>query len=342
MSTTSRAHPACAARSSSPAAAIPSLRCSAIGRVTSPPLARTRADPILVGLEGRLPVQFFTRDGRVVHSMEVARLVRPFPLFQFRLHQEADGSFHFGYLGPVEPETMRDALAELLGTAQSIRVDHLPEFAGDPQGPGILVGFREPHGEPIPGVIVSTLEVLAVILGLACVGLTVRQHVACWPTGLAMVVLYIVVFYRARLYSDMLLQVVYIVLQLYGWHAWVKGGPRRSGLAVSRLPCHAAVAWVDRLPRRDRGAGHRHAPADRCGPAVSRCVRHNASLIAQWLLGRKVLESWLVWIVVDVFSIGMYLMKDLYLTAALYAVFLVLSVQGYRAWSRTRAVPAMG
>ena len=85
--------------------------------------------PILVGLEGRLPVQFFTRDGRVVHSMEVARLVRPFPLFQFRLHQEADGSFHFGYLGPVEPETMRDALAELLGTAQSIRVDLLPEFA---------------------------------------------------------------------------------------------------------------------------------------------------------------------------------------------------------------------
>jgi nicotinamide mononucleotide transporter len=191
-------------------------------------------------------------------------------------------------------------------------------------------------------VIVSTLEVLAVILGLACVGLTVRQHIACWPTGLAMVGLYIVVFYRARLYADMLLQVVYVVLQLYGWHAWVRGGPRRSGLEVSRLPWRAAVAWSIVCAVGTAALGTvMHLRTDASLPYLD-AFATNASLIAQWLLGRKVLESWLVWIVVDVFSIGMYLMKDLYLTAALYAVFLALSVQGYRAWSRTRAVPAMG
>ena len=188
----------------------------------------------------------------------------------------------------------------------------------------------------------TTLEVLAVILGLACVGLTVRQHVACWPTGLAMVALYIVVFYRARLYSDMLLQVVYVALQLYGWHAWVKRGPRRTGLAVSRLPRHTAAAWAVVCLVGTAALGTvMHLRTDAALPYLD-AFATTASLIAQWLLGRKVLESWLVWIVVDVVSIGMYLAKELHLTAALYAVFLILSFQGYRAWSRTRAVPAMG
>ena len=91
-------------------------------------LAWQARGPVLVGLEGRLPVQFFTGDGRVVHSMEVARLVRPFPLTQFRLHQDADGNFHFGYLGVVEPETIREVLQELLGEDQAITVATLSEF----------------------------------------------------------------------------------------------------------------------------------------------------------------------------------------------------------------------
>lgn len=65
----------------------------------------------------------------------------------------------------------------------------------------------------------SWIEFTASGFGLACVWLTVRRHIACWPTGLVMVALYIVVFHQARLYSDMLLQMVYVVLQLYGWYA---------------------------------------------------------------------------------------------------------------------------
>ena len=188
----------------------------------------------------------------------------------------------------------------------------------------------------------TTLEVLAVILGLACVWLTVRQHIACWPTGLAMVSLYIVIFYQARLYSDMLLQVVYVGLQVYGWHAWLTGGPRRTVLEVSRLSRRAAVAWSIVCVVGTAALGTvMHLRTDAALPYVD-AFATTASLIAQWLLGRKVLESWLVWIIVDVVSIGMYLAKDLHLTAALYAVFLVLSFQGYREWSRTRAVPAMG
>jgi nicotinamide mononucleotide transporter len=176
------------------------------------------------------------------------------------------------------------------------------------------------------------LEIIAAALGLACVWLTVRRHIACWPTGLAMVLLYIVIFYHAKLYSDMLLQVVYVFLQIYGWHAWLRGGPDNSPLAVHRLPASHMLPWVvvclsgtlllGWLMRSYTDASFPHIDA---WAAV-------ASLIAQWFMGRKVLESWLVWIAVDVVSIGLYLAKELYPTAALYAVFLILATWGWFEW----------
>src|SRR5262245_60139443 len=90
----------------------------------------------------------------------------------------------------------------------------------------------------------SLVELIAVALGLACVWLNVRQHIACWPTGLAMVSLSIAIFYQAKLYSDMLLQVVYVFLQLYGWYAWLYGGPQQSQLTVSRLPRRQLAPWL--------------------------------------------------------------------------------------------------
>jgi nicotinamide mononucleotide transporter len=176
------------------------------------------------------------------------------------------------------------------------------------------------------------IEFTASGFGLACVWLTVRRHIACWPTGLVMVALYIVVFHQARLYSDMLLQMVYVVLQLYGWHAWLYGGPERKPLAVSRLPARQIAPWLILC-----GAGTillgrtMHRCTDASFPYLD-ALTTVASLIAQWLMGRKVLESWLVWIFVDVISIGLYVAKELYLTAGLYSIFLVLATWGWAEW----------
>ena len=182
------------------------------------------------------------------------------------------------------------------------------------------------------------LELTAVALGLACVWLTVRQNIWCWPTGLAMVTLYIVIFYDAKLYSDMLLQVVYIFLQLYGWHAWLHGGRDRTALAVSFLPTRHVALWLAACFAGTillGGGMHRHTDAS--FPYVD-AFTTVASLIAQWLMARKVLESWLVWIIVDVVSIGLYLAKELYPTAGLYTVFLFLATIGFFAWRRTISV----
>ena len=189
----------------------------------------------------------------------------------------------------------------------------------------------------------TTVEIIAVAFGLACVWLTIRQNIWCWPTGLVMVLLYIAIFYQARLYSDMLLQVVYVFLQIYGWHYWLHGGRDvHAGAAViSRLSAPAVTAWMFVAVVSIAALGFtmdRYTDADLAYWDATTTV---LSLIAQWLLGRKVLESWALWIAVDVLSIGIYSVKELYLSAGLYAVFLVLATLGFIAWSRAMPKPAV-
>lgn len=188
--------------------------------------------------------------------------------------------------------------------------------------------------------LLEVIELVAVVLGLTCVVLTVRQHIACWPTGLAMVTLYIVIFFRAKLYSDMLLQVVYVFLQIYGWYAWLHGGVRQTPLVVSRICPWRAGQWMIVGVGGTALLGFMMSEnTDASFPYVD-AFTTVTSLIAQWLLGRKILESWLAWIVVDVVSIWLYLAKQLYLTAGLYAVFLLLAALGYVTWRRTLVVLA--
>ena len=178
----------------------------------------------------------------------------------------------------------------------------------------------------------SWLEMTAATLGLVCVWLTIRRHIGCWPTGLAMVILYIYIFYRAKLYSDMLLQVVFVPVQIYGWYAWLHGGPDRTPLVVSRLPVWQVVPWFGLCAIGAASLGRSmQVYAGASFPYVD-ALQAVASLIAQWLLGRKILESWLVWIFVDVVCIGLYLAKELYPTAILYSVFLVMAMWGWLEW----------
>jgi nicotinamide mononucleotide transporter len=183
----------------------------------------------------------------------------------------------------------------------------------------------------------SPYEVVGVAFGVLAVWLTVRESPWCWPTGLVNVGLFSVVFYQAKLYADMALQVVYVVLCLYGWHQWLHGGVGHGALHVSRAPRSALV-----------GLG---AAGIAGGVAIGLLLRHatdaalpywdagtaSFSLVAQALQTRKWIECWLVWIVVDVVYVGMYLAKALYPTTGLYLVFLVLAALGWRQWTRSLA-----
>jgi nicotinamide mononucleotide transporter len=180
------------------------------------------------------------------------------------------------------------------------------------------------------------LEKIAVAFGLANIYLTIRQNIWCWPVGVVMVSLYIYIFFATKLYSDAALNVFFLVMQFYGWYHWAKGGVAhsRSLAAVTRLSQRGwllttigVVAWTG-------GIGtvmHRYTDAAAPYPDAFTTI---LSVIAQFLLTRKILENWTLWIIADVVYIGVYTYKALYWTTGLYMIFLALCVQGYREWSR--------
>lgn len=181
------------------------------------------------------------------------------------------------------------------------------------------------------------LEWIAAAFGAVSVFLSVRQHIWSWPTALVNVALYSWVFYLQGLYSDMGLQVVYFALSLYGWYEWLYGGAGRTKLEVSRATpllwiasaVVGVVCWavLGRLTSRLPGAALPYVDA----------ATTTTSLIAQYMMTRKILENWTIWIVVDVVYVGMFVFKHLYPTAMLYAVFLVLAALGHIEWKRSLA-----
>ena len=179
----------------------------------------------------------------------------------------------------------------------------------------------------------DTLELIATAFGVACVWLAVKRSIWTWPTGLVMVSLYIVIFGRAKLYSDMGLQVIYVGLQLYGWWHWLHGGrDGESELPVGRLGSQALAGWIAVSVAGTAVLGWIMATRTDAALPYPDAFTTVTSLVAQWLMARKALENWSFWIAVDVVAIGVYLAKGLYPTAILYAVFLGMCVVGYREW----------
>jgi nicotinamide mononucleotide transporter len=187
---------------------------------------------------------------------------------------------------------------------------------------------------------VSALEWIAALAGAISVYLSARENIWSWPTAIVNVGLYIVVFRRTGLYSDMGLQVVYLLLSIYGWYQWLYGGTNRTELTVSRATARewlivtpiALVFWIA-LARSTATLPGVALPYLDAGLAT-------ISLVAQWMMTRKIIENWVLWIVADIVYVPMYIYKGLPVTAALYAVFLVLAVIGLRSWRRSyRAHP---
>ncbi|HXD49728.1 MAG TPA: nicotinamide riboside transporter PnuC [Gemmatimonadaceae bacterium] len=196
-----------------------------------------------------------------------------------------------------------------------------------------LCVFLTAHGS-------SCLELVAVLFGVVSVFLSVRENIWSWPTALVNVALYFALFYRTGLYSDMWLQAVYFALSIYGWYEWLHGGAGRTALTVTRTPLKlwgilavvGTAFWAVDGAVMARAAGSALPHLDAATATVS--------LVAQYLMTRKLLENWALWIGVDLVYVGMFIYKGLYLTAGNYAIYLVLAVLGHLAWRRSLAVAA--
>jgi len=179
------------------------------------------------------------------------------------------------------------------------------------------------------------IEVVGALTGVLAVWLTTRQKIWCWPIGIVSVLLYVFVFYEARLYATMGLQVVYVGLALYGWYAWTTGGRADGPLRVSRASKRSLAVAVGVGLAVTLGLGTwLGRQTDEALPFSDAAVTA-ASLIAQWMQTRKLIENWWLWLAVDVVYVGMNVSQGLMPTAGLYALYTVLAVAGLREWRRS-------
>lgn len=178
----------------------------------------------------------------------------------------------------------------------------------------------------------SLLESIAVVINLLGVWLTAQRIRWCWPVGIVAVALYAWLFYQWKLYSDMLLQGVYVLTQLYGWWHWQRAITTETRIRPLSMP--AIELWLS------LGIGAAVAGAlgaymqDRTNAALPwlDATLASFSLVASAWAARKRIANWVLWIVLDCVYVGVFISKGLYPTAALYAGFVALAVYGWRSW----------
>ena len=182
------------------------------------------------------------------------------------------------------------------------------------------------------------IELLGAILGFAYIFFSIRQNILTWPVGLLTSILYIWVFFDTKLYADMGLQMYYVVISIYGWYEWVKVKSTSLGsteaLKISRLSFKmgfvlALVGFLIFMLIWYILKNHTDSPVP-----FADSLATSLSIIATWMLARKILEHWLVWIFVDAFSIGLFWYKDLYPTVILFVIYTFMAVVGFIEWKK--------
>lgn len=178
------------------------------------------------------------------------------------------------------------------------------------------------------------IEIIGAVLGLVFLYLEIKENKWLWPVGLFTSAMYIYVFLEAKLYADMSLQIYYVFISIYGWILWSRGVQKTTDMKISRLKMplaillllataliYAFIAYV-LITYTDASIPYWDAFTTALG------------IVATWMLAKKILEQWLVWVVVDAVSVGLYIYKDLKPTAILFFVYTVLAVFGYLQWKK--------
>lgn len=198
------------------------------------------------------------------------------------------------------------------------------------------------------GYPMSWIELFGTIFNLWCVWLVARNKILNWPVGLLGIVLFGVMFWQIRLYADLFEQVYFFVTSVWGWWLWahprtVSETSTRGELAVSRLTLQQVIQYCGVIIVATIGAtwamSNMHVwfpvlfPEPASYPLLDSFTTV-MSFAAQYMLVRRQVENWVLWIIVDVIGVGLYWMKDVRLVSILYAAFLIMAVNGLIRWNR--------
>lgn len=178
------------------------------------------------------------------------------------------------------------------------------------------------------------VEIAAALLGVINVLLVVRRTTWNYPFGIAMVSLYFFVFLDAKLYSDALLQIFFLLIQVYGWWAWAHASRVDDGVAVGWMRWRSRLTWaaVTTTGIAVWGSGMARY-TDAAAPFADATIA-GLSVAAQILQSLRRVECWVLWIIVDILAVGLFAWRGLTVTSALYLLFLMLSVVGFIEWRK--------
>jgi nicotinamide mononucleotide transporter len=177
------------------------------------------------------------------------------------------------------------------------------------------------------------MEIAGVVTTVVGIWLTTRRTLWCWPVILVSDVIYLVVFFRAQLFSDALLQIFFLAFTLYGWYHWARGVREEGEVRVVKLGTRSMLIALAAGAVGSVLLGELAKQVHAALPYLDATLA-SYSLVASWWGARKQIANWWLWIVVDLVYIGEYAWKDLWLTGLLYAGLVGLAVLGLRDWSR--------
>lgn len=182
-------------------------------------------------------------------------------------------------------------------------------------------------------------EVIGVASGLACVYLAAKNNIWNWPLAIISVTIYIFIFFEAKLFADMGLQVYFLAMNIYGWYYWSKKAPQEKKTPVTRISRTETWLMLTGILICTFVLGTVLKYTTASLPYLdSFCA--SCSIVAQVFLARKVLENWLIWVFVDAVYVGVYVYKELHLTAIMYGIYLIIALMGYFDWKKSLA-PAL-
>jgi nicotinamide mononucleotide transporter len=178
----------------------------------------------------------------------------------------------------------------------------------------------------------NPIEIFANIFNLASVFFAKRNSFHTWWTGIIGTFLLGILFFEVKLYADVILQIFFILTGIWGWWNWLYGGREKTELPITRVSLPQLGLFAVAAIFLTLGHGFMlHTLTDASFPFIDSIILV-CSIIAQFLLMKRKLESWYFWIVVDVIAVPLYAVKELYLTSAVYFIFLILATWGLLNW----------
>ena len=182
------------------------------------------------------------------------------------------------------------------------------------------------------------IEIVGVVFSVIYLLFSIRQNILLWPTGMISAILYMVVCFQAKFYADMGLNAYYFFISIYGWIVWQKGkGDKGKQSTIIRIQWRQGLILTGLTALAFTGIGvildrYTDSPVP-YWDALTTAM----SFTATWMLAKKILEHWIIWIIVDAISMGLYLYRGLYPTMILFVIYTTMAVIGYLEWKKSQS-----